>query len=171
MIGSLPARSLARQDRRPHARQRSRIELESLEGRDLMSNIPGVSLHWGNLAITATHTSGNVAVVQIDPSTQKVEVTLNGNTEEFAAGLVANITYKGGSGGSDSFTDDTSLVSLDYGYGGNNTFTGGSSYNYVYFHGSGNTYNAQYAGSISDVFENGGTGDTIRGPGTVYTYH
>ena len=130
------------------------MELESLEGRALLSvGVPGVSLQFGNLAITATLSSHNTAVVQIDSSTKNVEVTLNGNTEEFAPSLVANITYKGGSGGFDSFADHTGLVSLAYGWGGNNTFTGGTSYNYVYFHGNGNIYNAP-AGSISDVFEN-----------------
>ncbi len=147
------------------------MELESLEGRALLSGgIPGVSLQFGNLAITATLSSHNTAVVQIDPSTKNVEVTLNGKTEEFAARLVANITYKGGSGGFDSFMDKTSLVSLDYGYGGNNTFTGGTSYNYVYFHGSSNTFNAP-TGSVSDVFENGGKGDIVNDPGTIYAYH
>jgi hypothetical protein len=146
------------------------MELESLEGRALLSGVPGVSLQFGNLAITATKASGNIAMVQIDTVTKNVEVTLNGNTEEFAPSLVANITYKGGSNGSDSFTDNTGLVSLAYGYGGNNTFTGGTSYNYVYFHGNDNIFNAP-TGSISDVFENSGVDDIVSDPGKLYLYH
>jgi hypothetical protein len=139
-----------------------------LETRALLS-IPGVTLQFGNLAITATKASGNVAQVSIDSVTHNVKVTLNGNSEEFSASKVYNVTYKGGSGGGDTFQDNTSLVSLEYGYGGNNNFTGGTSYNYVYFFGNNNSFTGP-AGSVSDVFENGGHGDTMHGSGTIYVY-
>lgn len=149
-------------DRRLTRCRRAPIGLEALEGRALLS-IPGVSLQFANLSITATKASGNVAQVSIDPLNHNVKVSLNGQTEEFSAKLVANVTYKGGSGGDDTFVNDTSLVELAYGYGGNNNFTGGTSYNYVFFYGNNNSYNAQ-DGDFTDVFEDGGTGDAINNP-------
>ena len=96
-------------------------------------SIAVVTLQYGKLAINSPNPSGNVAEVQIDPLSGNVEVTLNGASEEFAAASVMSITYKGGSGGGDTFTNDTGLTSLDYGHGGGNTFTGGSGYDFVYF--------------------------------------
>lgn len=128
---------------------------------------------YGNLFIQApTGSSGNVAKVSIDPTTQNVNVAFNGQTESFSASQVYNITYYGGSGGGDTFENDTNLVSLDYGFGAGNTFTGGSSYNYVYFFGGGNTFNATNGG-YSDVLEIGGS-DTVNSDSTadvaVYSY-
>jgi hypothetical protein len=150
------------QKRRPAGRSGSRIELETLEGRALMAGLTGVSLSYGNLAIEAPKTSGNVAAVSIDPSTKNVEVTLNGQSEEFSASSVYSITYKGGSGGGDTFVDNTSLPSVEYGFGGHNAFTGGTGFNYAYFWGNSNTYTAEKA-SYTDVFEYG-TSDTIINP-------
>jgi hypothetical protein len=158
---------------RVSGRRRSRMELETLETRNLLS-ISGVTLQFGNLAITAPNSSHNTAVVSIDTSNHNdVKVTLNGASEEFSPSLVANITYKGGSGGHDTFTNSTNLVSLAYGYGGNNNFTGGGSYNYVFFYGNNNSFTDDVAGSVSDVFENGGSGDTIHDPPGVIiqVYH
>jgi hypothetical protein len=101
-----------------------------------------------------------VAIVSIDTLNHNdVKVTLNGTSEEFSPSLVANITYTGGSGGGDSFTDATRLVSLNHGHGGNNVFIGGSNYNYIFFHGN-NTYTG-VANSISAVFRNGSRGNII----------
>jgi hypothetical protein len=178
-MGTVSQGPRARQERRGHpakarvpGRRLSPIDVERLETRDLLS-IAGVTLQFGNLAITAPNSSHNTAIVSIDTSNHNnVKVTLNGASEEFSPSLVANITYKGGSGGNDTFTDSTNLVSLAYGYGGNNNFTGGGSYNYVFFYGNNNSFTAVGAGSISDVFENGGTGDTIHNPdgATVQVY-
>jgi hypothetical protein len=154
--------SRPRQGHRSLVRRGSPIALEMLETRNLMS-VPGVSLSYGNLSIIApSGSSGNVAKVWIDSSTHNVDVSFNGKSESFTASSVSNITYEGGRGGGDTFTNDTSLVSLDYGFGSHNNFTGGTSYNYVYFYGTGNTYNAQ-KGSFTDVFEIGGS-DTINNP-------
>ena len=63
------------------------------------------------------------------------------------------------------FTNNTSLPTIGYAYGSNNTITGGSSYNYFFFYGSNssnNTYNAA-AGSVSDLFEYSGP-DTVHNP-------
>ena len=68
-----------------------------------------------------------------------MNVSFNGQSESFSAGQVANITYMGGTGGGDTFENDTNLVSLDYGFGAGNNFTGSTSYNFVYFFGAGNT--------------------------------
>ena len=160
--GLFQSTSGAREEYRSAGRRRLPMTLETLETRNLMS-VPGVSLSYGNLSILApSGSSGNVAKVWIDSSTHNVDVSFNGQSESFTASSVSNITYEGGSGGGDTFTNDTSLVSLDYGFGSHNNFTGGTSYNYVYFYGTGNTYNAQ-KGSFTDVFEIGGS-DTINNP-------
>jgi hypothetical protein len=159
--GLVRSTSRAQEEHRSARRsRRSPIALETLETRGLMS-VPGVSLSYGNLLIQApTGSSGNVAKVSIDPATQNVNVSFNGQTESFSAGQVANITYYGGSGGGDKFENDTNLVSLDYGFGAGNNFSGSTSYNFVYFFGAGNTYSAP-DGSFSDVLEIGG-GDTVN---------
>jgi hypothetical protein len=155
-------------DRPNRVRLSRAIGLEPLEGRELPS-IPGVTLMFGNVAITATKASGNTAQVSIDPANHFVKVSLNGQSEEFSPSSVLNVTYKGGSGGGDTFVDNTSLVSLAYGYGGNNKFTGGTSYNFVYFWGNSNTLTAP-AVSISEVIEHGGKYDTVSTLGTSYVY-
>jgi hypothetical protein len=164
--------SRPRQMHRSSVRRGSPIALEMLETRNLMS-VPGVSLSYGNLAIVApSGSSGNVAKVWIDSSTHNVDVSFNGKSESFSASSVLNVTYKGGSGGGDTFTNDTSRVSLEYGFGSHNNFTGGSSFNYDYFYGTDNTYNAQQ-GSFTDVFEIGSP-DTLKNPTgadmQIYTY-
>ena len=63
-------------------------------------------------------------------------------------------------------------MTLIYGFGSGNTFTGGTSYNYVYFEGSGGNMYCTAAGSFTDVFEIGGS-DTIDNPdsqGTLAIY-
>ncbi len=164
-LGVGPVGSRARRRRLSADRHRSPMGLEPLEGRELMS-LAGVSVTYGNLLIKAPLASHNTAQVSIDSSNQYVKVTLNGSSEEFNPSSVPvyNITYVGASGGGDTFTDSTSLPSLDSGYGGNNTFTGGSGYNYVYFWGNDNTYNGQ-SSIMSDVWENYGSGDTINSKG------
>ena len=158
--GSVQETSRVGREPRSASRRRSAIALETLETRSLMS-VPGVSLAFGNLSIQAPAGShGNVATVSIDSSNHDVKVSFNGQSEEFSPKLVCSITYMGGSGGKDTFTNNTSLVELAYGFGSGNNFTGGTSFNYVYFFGGGNTYNAQN-GSFTDVFEIGGS-DTIN---------
>jgi len=130
-----------------------------LEGRALMSNIPGVTFQFGNIAINATQASHNVAQVSINPIDHKVQVSLNGQSEEFSPSQVFNVTYKGGSGGGDTFTNNTNLVELAYVHGTGNHLTGGTSFNYAFFLPDGstttpstpNTYDVQ-AGSFSDVW-------------------
>ena len=137
------------------------LHVESLEGRALLSGIPGVSLQYGRLAITAPQTSGNVALISIDPANNNVKVSLNGQSQEFSPSLVASVVYTGGSGGGDTFVNNTKLLEIAYGYGGHNTFTGGTStYNMIYLHGNYNAYYSQ-AGSTSNVYEIG-TYDTIN---------
>jgi hypothetical protein len=145
-----------------HARPRRSpaFRLERLENRDLLAAVAGVSLTYGNLEIQAPKPGGNTAAVAIDPVNHNIKVTLNGLSEEFTSSQVYNITYVGGASGGDTFVDNTSLVSLDYGYGGNNNFTGGSGYNYVFFYGNNNTFNGA-AGVYSDVFEDGGASDSV----------
>ena len=159
VLGSLASDSQVHRITPAHRRHHARMALETLEGRNLLS-IAGVTLQFGNLAITAPKASGNVAEVRIDPKTHNVEVSLNGQSEEFAASKVFSVTYKGGVDGGDTFVNDTSLTTLDYGYGGDNNFTGGTGYNYVYFDGNDNTYTAD--AGVSDVWKDYGSGDTDR---------
>jgi hypothetical protein len=161
VIGSLSRDLRARLGTTSTGRRRSRIELEALESRNLLS-IAGVTLMFGNLAITATKSSGNAAQVSIDSSTHNVAVSFNGQSEEFTAAQVSSITYKGGASGGDTFVNNTSLTSLAWGYGGGNHFTGGTGFNYTYFFGNHNTFTAQ--GGISDVWEDYGVGDIIVNP-------
>jgi hypothetical protein len=139
-------------------RCRARIEIETLENRDLLS-VAGVTLQFGNLAITGQKASGNVAKVWVDSATHDVAVSLNGQSEEFTPSQVTSITYKSGTGGGDSFINSTGVTSLDYGYGGHNSFTGGTGFNYVYDFGNNNTFTAE--GGVSDVWTDYGSGDSI----------
>ena len=108
LIGLVSTASRGRQQHCPASRGHARIELEMLEGRALMSGIPGVSLSYGSLTIQApAGSSGNVAAVSIDSSNGRVKVSLNGQSEEFRASAVGTITYVGGAGGGDTFVDDT----------------------------------------------------------------
>jgi hypothetical protein len=161
VIGSLSSDPRAHRVTASTGRRRSRIELETLESRNLQS-IPGVSLIYGNLAIKATKSSGNVAHVWIDSATHNVKVSLNGRTEMFAASKVANITYKGGANGGDTFDNDTNRTTLAWGYGGRNRYTGGTRFNYSYYFGNNNTYTAQ--GGVSTVWRNYGAGVAIVNP-------
>ena len=148
-------------DRRLAARRLSPFGCELLEGRALLSGIPGVSLSDTRLAITATKASGNVAEVSIDPANHDIKVSLNGQSEEFSPSSVSGVTYHGGKNGGDTFVNDTKLLEIADGYGGHNNFTGGTSvYNVITFHGNDNTYNAR-AGSTNDVYE-AGAADTIH---------
>jgi hypothetical protein len=159
VISSVSSESRANREAPSSRRRRSRIELESLENRALLS-ITGVKLQFGNLAITAPKSSGNVAQVWIDPATHNVAVSLNGQSEEFAASSVTSITYKSGANGGDTFTNNTKLTNQDYGYGGNNHFTGGTGYSYIYFFGNNNNYAAH--GGVNVVWKAHGTGDVIQ---------
>jgi hypothetical protein len=161
------SKGIRARDRRFTGGRRARIGLETLETRALMSGIAGVSVQFGNIAIHGTKTSGNVAEVSIDPTNHDVMVSLNGQSEEFSPSLLANVTYKGGSGGGDTFTNNTNLTTIEYGYGGHNTFSSSGRYNYVIFFGNYNTYNAH--GGYAVVFEIGNY-DTVNGTG-VTTYH
>lgn len=155
ITGSLPEGFPAR-DRRSAGPRRARIECEMLEGRALMS-VPGVSLVYGNIQIMATKASGNIAQVSI-AADHNVQVSLNGQSEEFSPSQVYNVTYLGGINGGDTFTNTTNLVELAYGRGGGNNFSGGTSYNFVFLYGNTNTYTSN---GFSDVWENGGQSDNI----------
>ncbi len=59
--------------------------------------------------------------------------------------------------GKDTLVNNTSLTSLDYGYGGNHQFTVGTGFNYTYFFGNNNTDAAQ--AGVSDERKDHGSGD------------
>jgi hypothetical protein len=160
-IGSLSSNSRTHRATASTDRRRSRIGVESLETRNLLS-IAGVTLQYGNLAITGTHSGGNVAKVWIDSATHNVGVSLNGQSEEFDASKVGNVTYTSGRSGGDTFVNSTKLTSLVFAHGSGNHVTGGTGYNFVYFFGNNETYAA--TGGYSDVWKAFGTGDTIQNP-------
>jgi hypothetical protein len=145
---------------RSPGRHRAAICVEFLEGRKLLSgDIPGVSAPYGALTIQATQSSHNVAQVATNPATGGLEVSLNGQTEEFAPGAIWTISYKGGQFGSDSFTNNTNVQDSVTMFGGNNTVLGGSNWNTVNLYGNNNTYDARNGASY--VFTYGGPNDNI----------
>ena len=96
-----------RADRSPRSRC-AQIGVESLEARDLKSDIAGVSNQAGVLVITATQAANNTAIVSNDQN-GKVEVTLNGNREVFPAGFSGlSLTLVGREEGTSSRTTPAS---------------------------------------------------------------
>lgn len=162
--GLVSAVAAARKPRRPARQSRRPVAVESLEGRALLTGLAGVSVSYGTLQILAPKMSGNTAAVSIDPSNHFVKVSLNGQSEEFnpATTCITSVVYLGGRGGGDTFSDNTSLVSREFGFGSGNKFTGGTGMNYIYFMGGGNTYTTQGT-ACNVVFEFGGS-DTIVNP-------
>ena len=147
-----------RADRSPRSRC-SQIGVESLEGRDLMSDIPGVSNQGGVLVITATQAAHNTVIVSNDQN-GNVLVTLNGNSEMFPAGTVWTISYTGGQGGGDTFTNNTNLSEVAVMYGGGNQVVGGTSWNLVDLWGNNNSFDSP--GGASDVFTYNGPNNNIN---------
>jgi hypothetical protein len=132
--------------RRP--RVRALIGVESLEGRELLSgDIPGVSMQYGAIDITATQTDHNTARVAIDPANGDVQVSLNGQAVEYNASDVFTVNYTGGSQGHDSFVNDTSLTEKVTMYGNYNSSLGGSTWNTLYLYGDYDSYDARNGAS------------------------
>jgi len=140
-------------DRKARSR-RLQARVEGLESRNLMSVGGGISLTAGTITIAANLPKGNTAQVSIDPANHDVKVTLNGNSEEFAPSLVTTVYYSGAAGGGDTFVNSTSITGIEYGWGGNNTFTGGSGQDYMFLWGNGNT--AHDDGGFAVAFTHGG---------------
>ena len=163
MMSLVSEGSHARPTRSAAGRRPLRMELEPLEGRALLSALAGVSVQYGNLAIQAPQASGNVAVITA-PAPNTVQLSLNGQCETFNTTQISitSITYLGGSGGGDTMVNDTDLPTVEYGFGSGNNFMGGTGFNYAFFFGGANTFDAQ-AGSVSDVFELSG-GNTVSNP-------
>jgi hypothetical protein len=138
--------------------------MEALETRNLLTvaaPIPGVSLTNGVLSIQGTQFSGNHASVSMVQG--NVEVTLNGQTEDFATRVVL-ISYNSGAGGNDTFSNNTAIRGIEFGWGDSNTFTGGSNMDVMLFFGNNET--AHSNGGREIVFTHGGTGDT-NDPGAL----
>ena len=99
--------------------------MESLEARDLKSDIPGVSNQGGVLVITATQDAHNTAIVS-PAQNGNVQVTFNGNSEVFPPALSGRISYSGGQGGGDTFINNTGLSEVAVMNGGGNQVVSGS---------------------------------------------
>jgi len=146
-----------RADRSPRSRC-SQIGVESLEGRNLMSGIPGVCNLGGVLEITATLANHNKAIVSYQNG--NLLVSLNRNSEVLPASSVWTISYSGAQGGGDTFRNNTGLSEVAVMRGGNNDVVGGSSWNLVELWGDYNSFNAQ--GGYSLVYCYNGPHDNIN---------
>jgi hypothetical protein len=168
LVGFDPKVSRARHEVRSRGRCRAQIGVEPLEDRDLKSSIPGVTVNYGVIGITATQGSNNTAVVSIDPSNQMINISLNGNSMEINQSDAYTINFSGSQGGSDVFANYTSLTEQAWGYGGNNYFAGGSSWNVAYLYGDNNTFDSQ--GAPAYVFAYNGPNDNIPNSGNVQVF-
>jgi len=146
---------------RPAAR-RGRLELESLETRDLMSaSAIGEALH-------VEGTSGN-DTVRVSNFTDgfgiryyKVEETgASGNNAVslFNANLVKKLIFNGGDG-NDSFVNTTSLQTTAYGGNGNDSLIGGNGNDFL-FGGAGD--DTLYGGSGNDFLKGDSGNDFLYG--------
>jgi hypothetical protein len=147
-----------RADRSPRSRC-AQIGVESLEARDLKSDIPGVSNQAGVLVITATQDAHNTAIVS-PARNGNVQVTVNGNSEMFPAGALWTISYTGAQGGENTFINNTGLSEVAVMNGGGNRVVSGSSWNLVELWGNYNSFNAQ--GGVSNVYCYNGPNDNIN---------
>ncbi len=161
-----PKASRTRAEGRSPRRRRAPISLETLEVRDLKSGIPGISFAYGTISIQGTDYDRNSAHVSLVGD--NVRVTLNDQVVEYNASEVYGVTYVGGASGSDTFVNNTNLNSLMYGYGGNNRFSGGSSFNTVFISGDFNHYDAR--GGASYVFAFDGPNNDIVQYNNNYVY-
>jgi hypothetical protein len=146
---------------RHHKARPRRFEpcVDGLESKKLLSG--GVSLSNGMLSIVAPLQSGNNASVSINQANGNVKVTLNGTTQEFAASEVTTIFYNSGSRGGDTFVNSTSVMSIDVGLGGHNTFTGGTGTDVMFLYGDGNVVHD--SGRVAVVNTHGGHDTIDRG--------
>jgi hypothetical protein len=151
-----PRRELAMRQFQPH--------VENLESKNLMGGGGGVTLSGGLLSIVAPMQSGNTAAVFRDATNGNVKVILDGTVQEFDSSQVIAIYYAGGMGGHDTFANATDIMSIDYGFGGNNTFVGGSGQDFFFVFGDGNL--AVDAGGGAVAYTHGGH-DTIIGEGIL----
>ncbi len=149
-------------DRSPH-RHRARVGVESMEGRNLLSN---VSVQWGTLTINAPQASQNQTYVWNDANGQSVDVWTDNQYYQFDRSQISWVTYNGGSGGGDYLENDAGLNMVATGNGGNNTFKGGSAYNYVVLWGDNNSYDAR--GGASNVYAYNGPNDNVTAYSDVY---
>ena len=134
----------------------------------------------GQLTIAPPHTAGGYAtVVSMDLVTKNVTVTVKWDgaevqIEEFnvAVNPIYTIVYNGGVKGGDTFTNNTGLTCRMYGYESGNVFVGGTGINFCWFMtGAGNTYTAQGAKSVNDIWSYAGA-NTVNNPdgGLIQAY-
>jgi hypothetical protein len=167
LMGADPIVPRSRREDRAPRRRAAQFSLETLEDRDLKSDIPGVSTQWGVLMIHATQDSNNVASVSTE-SNGMLQVSLNGQSEEVNPADIWGISYIGGQGGSDTFANNTNFNDTVIASGGNNHITGGGAYNLVYLSGDSNSYDAR--GGHAYVFAVNGPNDNITPYSTVTVF-
>jgi hypothetical protein len=144
--------------------------VESLEGRDLKSAIPGVVNQGGVLEITATEAAHNTALVTPAPN-GNMQVTLNGNSEVFPDNTVWTISYSGGSAGGDSFKNYTGLSEVTVTYGGGDQVVGGTRYNLAYLWGNNSSFDSSRGPSEVFTYGSNDNINTQDAPVAVHAYH
>jgi hypothetical protein len=123
----------------------------------------------GMLLITPAQTANSTASVTFDQNKKNVVVTVDGQSEKFAAGSICTISYKSGSGGRNSFTNETDIPDLVWMKGNNDRVLGGGRWSVVYLCGDDSSYDSQ--GRPSDVLTYGKNDQVTRYPGVaVYQY-
>jgi hypothetical protein len=151
-------------------RNRAQFTLESLEARDLKSDIPGVVNQYGMLSIQGTQPSGNQAHVSIDSGhNNDLRVDLNGQSVWFNASEIWNISYNSASGGSDTFVNDTNINDTIVSNGNNNRFYGGGGYDSVYSYGDFTTIDTR-DGSGGYIEAYNGPNNYVASHSNVYVY-
>jgi hypothetical protein len=127
------------------------------------TNVPGVDgrgyVAYGVLEIIATRPAGNVCSIDVNPSTGGTVVSLNGQSQEFAKGLIWTLSYAGGPQGGDNFQNNTAIQEYVTVLGGNNTVLGGSAWSTIMAYGDVNTIDSRVGGGYT--FTYGGPNDVI----------
>jgi hypothetical protein len=153
--------SRASQTYRPRHRNRALVGVESMEGRNLLSQI---SLQWGQINIAPAQASHNQTYVWNDGN--NIDVWVNGEFAQFNSSQVYDLSYTGAQGGSDNFQNWTSLNTSIYANGGNNQLWSTGAFNTVYMYGGSNSYESY--GNASDVFEYDTNDSVDTSYGNVY---
>jgi hypothetical protein len=172
LIGAAPKASRAWNEGRSPRRGRAQFNLETLEDRDLKSEIPGVSFQYGAINITATQPGHNTAIVE--QSGDNVRVTFNGNSVEYnpnEVGPIYSVIYSGdqtSQGGSDTFINNTGYNSSVAMYGGNNVAIGGYAWDMIMVTQDNNYVDARGGGGY--VYSFAGPSNSIASYGDVWVF-
>jgi hypothetical protein len=120
------------------------------------------------IQIMAPLDSRNVVVIRHDLTAPDFDVTVNGSMTTVPDAGIRAVYYDGGQGGDDIFANSTNLIGIEYGFGGGNTFIGGTNADYAFLWGNSNTFSVT-AGEFAVIYTHGGQHNHIIGtPYFVY---